>query len=84
MQKFGVPNKFLTVCKSLHNNNKSRVSHHGSLSDPFLTNTGVRQGCVLAPLLFNIFMAALSIIVDSKLQERGMGVRYRYDGCSST
>ena len=80
MKKFGVPIKFLTVCKSLHNNNKSRVSYHGSLSDPFLTNTGVRQGCVLAPLLFNIFMAALSIIVDSKLQERGLDIRYRYDG----
>lgn len=80
MFRFGIPSKFVAICKSLHVNNWSRVAHNGKITDPFQTHTGVRQGCVLAPLLFNIFMAALSIIVDRKLTERGIGIRYRYDG----
>ena len=34
-------------------------------SPSFKTNKGVRQGCVLSPLLFNIFLADLQPILDS-------------------
>lgn len=80
MERFGVPGRFLNVCKSLHQNNWSSVLYNGESTEAFQTNTGVRQGCVLAPILFNIFVTALSMIVDSKLLARGMEVRYRFDG----
>lgn len=80
MERFGIPGKFMRVCKSLHENNWARVIHNGEPTDPFLTQTGVRQGCVLAPTLFNIYVAALAIMVDSKLMERGLALRYRFDG----
>lgn len=80
MERFGVPKKFLQVCRSLHKNNLASVIHNGVPTEPFQTKTGVRQGCVLAPILFNIFAAALSMMVDSKLRTRGLEVRYRYDG----
>lgn len=80
MERFGVPPKFLSVCKSLHENNWAMVKYNNKLSEPFQTHTGVRQGCVLAPLLFNIFSAALTIIVDNRLEERGIALRYRFDG----
>lgn len=80
MSRFGIPKKFVAVCKSLHENNMARVSYNGETTETFATHTGVRQGCVLAPLLFNIFLAALSILVDRSIEARGVGVRYRYDG----
>ena len=46
----------------------------------FSISNGVRQGCVLAPLLFNVYLTAMLIIVDRKLLDRGIGIRYRTDG----
>ena len=79
MGRFGIPPKFLKVCESLHENNYASVLIEGEPSEPFLTQTGVRQGCVLAPILFNIFVTALAIMVDTKLEERGVAIKYRFD-----
>jgi hypothetical protein len=46
------------------------------MTDFFSTNTGVRQGCAMSPILFNVFVVALSMIVDRKLITRGMAIRY--------
>jgi len=35
------------------------VSHDGNTSEPFSINSGVKQGCVLAPTLFGIFFSLL-------------------------
>ena len=35
------------------------------MSENFDINQGVRQGCVLSPLLFNIFMADLPKLLDA-------------------
>jgi len=35
-------------------------------SDPFMVNVGVKQGCVLAPVIFNRFLVAVThSIVES-------------------
>ena len=39
--------------------NSAHIKIDGKISPLFATNIGVRQGCVLSPTLFNIFMAEL-------------------------
>lgn len=78
--KFGCPPKLVNIIASFHTDNKVQVVVGRRITDKFEITNGVRQGCVMAPLLFNVFMTALLINVDRKLQDRGIQVRYRTDG----
>ncbi|KAK7865974.1 hypothetical protein R5R35_009402 [Gryllus longicercus] len=77
--KFGCPQKLVNIIADLHEGNEARVITSGGVTDGFIISNGVRQGCVLAPLLFNIFMTAFIISLDRTLQDRGMNIRYRFD-----
>ena len=52
MQGVGVPDTILGLITALHEGTTAKVRINGVLSDEFLTASGVRQGCVLAPTLF--------------------------------
>ncbi|KAK7872160.1 hypothetical protein R5R35_001726 [Gryllus longicercus] len=77
--KFGCPQKLVNIIADLHEGNEARVITSGGVTDGFIISNGVRQGCVLAPLLFNIFMTAFIISLDRTLQDRGMNIKYRFD-----
>jgi len=78
--KLGCPPKIVKLIAEFHTSNKVQVIAGKSVTDKFETANGVRQGCVMAPLLFNAFMTAFLISVDSKLQDRGIHIKYRTDG----
>ena len=47
----------------------------------FPVQVGAKQGCVLAPVIFNIFMTAVAIYArNSFLQDNEISVKYRLDG----
>jgi len=53
---YNIPTKLLRVIKSIYAESKSKVTTQGIESDWFDIKSGVRQGDVLSPLLFIIFM----------------------------
>ena len=81
LQKFGCPPKFLAVLRALHDGARARVTHAGGQSDSFPVAVGVRQGCVLAPVIFNLFLAAVNRIASPLVRtEDCLSVTYRLDG----
>ena len=53
---YGVPDKFINIIRLLYEEYTCQVVHNGKLSDEFAVTTGVRQGCLLSPLLFLVVL----------------------------
>jgi hypothetical protein len=66
----GLPSKFINIIKEGYEDFSCRVLHKGQLSDSIKTSSGVRQGCLLSPLLFLLVMnAVLRRALDGKKRE---------------
>ena len=56
MKKYNISTKLIQVIKNLYNKATGAVLFNSSMEDWFRTTVGVRQGCLLSPTLFNIFL----------------------------
>ena len=64
LARFGVPPRMIKVIRMFHGGMRTRVQlDDGDFSAWFNICQGLRQGCVLSLLLFNIFFAAVIIVV---------------------
>ena len=73
--------KFVNITRQLHAGMKGCVGllYDGEQSGSFNINTGVKQGCVIAPIPFSIFLAGF-ISLAAVDQAKGVGIIYRTDG----
>ena len=53
---YGFEGPFLTILKSLYGNVKQSIKLQNVLIEPIATTLGLKQGCNLSPLLFNLFI----------------------------
>ena len=56
MKKYNISTNLIQVIKNLYNKATSSVLFKSNIGDRFRTTVGVRQGCLLSPTLFNIFL----------------------------
>ena len=56
IKKYNISTSLIQVIKNLSNKITSAVLSTGSIADWFRTTVAVRQGCLLSPTLFNIFL----------------------------
>ena len=61
----GVNGKFFNILKTMYGKDRCCVRIGDKVSSEFSVNQGVKQGCVLSPLLFNIFLSDLPNIFES-------------------
>ncbi|WP_143558637.1 RNA-directed DNA polymerase, partial [Solemya velum gill symbiont] len=54
--QYGVTGKLLAAIKSIYQDVKSCVRINGLKTDWFDINCGLKQGCLLSPLLFNLYI----------------------------
>ena len=70
LARFGVPSQMIRVIRQFHDGMRACVQNDdGVCSEWFEVAQGLRQGCVLAPLLFNIFFAAMLLVVLQRFSE---------------
>ena len=70
LTRIGVPPQMIAVIQQFHDGMRACVRPDGGVcSDWFEVEQGLRQGCVLSPLLFNIFFAAVLTVVLQRFSE---------------
>ena len=56
LKLYGIHSKLVALMEDLHSGTEALIKLEDKLSSNIRVHNGVRQGCVLAPLVFNIFM----------------------------
>jgi hypothetical protein len=56
MKKYGIPELIIDLVKQSYDGETCQVVHDGSLSEPIPTTAGVKQGCILSPVLLLMVM----------------------------
>ena len=59
------------MIEALHTGMMANVNVGGEVSDSFRVTNGFKQGCVLAPTLFSIFLSAM---LNDAFRDMGVGV----------
>jgi retron-type reverse transcriptase len=57
-----IDGQFYSLIKSLYSNSKCAIKQNNIRTDFFTYSNGVRQGCILSPLLFNIYINEITTL----------------------
>jgi len=78
LKKLGFPPVIISIIQALHDGMMGKVVHNNQCSDDFPITCGLKQGCVLAPTLFSIYLAAMMNEIPN--DNPGLDLRYRLGG----
>ena len=70
---YGVPKQIVDLIKETYRGYMCRVVHEDCVSEPFPVRAGVRQGCILSPLMFLVVIDAVMRNVN---RDRRRGIRW--------
>ena len=71
---YHLPKKLLTIINVMQDQSTAAICAYGKTSEEFAVTSGVHQGCVLAPTLFNMFFdAVIRMTIDNHLEEGRVG-----------
>ena len=71
--QYGLPSKIISLIKNMYQDFSGRVISKGNLSNTFAITTGVRQGCLLSPL---IFLIAIDWIMRRTTKDQRTGIQW--------
>jgi retron-type reverse transcriptase len=60
LRKLGIEGMYLNIVKAIYDKPTANIILNGKKLKPFPLNSGMRQGCPLSPLLFNIVLKFLA------------------------
>jgi len=69
LKEKGIEKGLLKRIEKIYERTEVTIKTNDGLSGSFKTGRGVRQGCALSPLLFNLYMTG----IDEMLKDREIG-----------
>lgn len=72
MKEFGIPKKIIKLTQEMYENYTCQVLHQGMLSEPIPVDKGVKQGCLLSPILFIMVLD----LMMKKAMNRRRGIQW--------
>ncbi len=82
LQKLGVPEGMVNIIASFHNGMKAKIRLDGMMLEEFKVSNGLRQGCCMAPVLFNLFsclMVERWLVRLEDVEGVGVDLHFKYD-----
>ena len=73
LQKAGIQVIYLNIIKAIYNKPTAN-SHNGEKLKEFPLKSGIRQGCPLSPLLFNIVLGVLATAIREEKEIKGIHI----------
>ena len=75
LHALGVSTKFLNFLICIYGSTKFKILSNGEYSNPFETHTGLKQGCLMSPILFSIYLNDLHEYLEGGLYIDDLNVR---------
>ena len=80
--KFGVPESTIQLIRSFHHGMQATIRLDGNFLDPFEVENGLRQGCCMAPVLFNLYLSAVIECWQARVRDVpgvGINLKHKFD-----
>ena len=69
LRHYGIPQKLVNIIQSLFDNFECKVIHNCLLTDLIKINAGVKQGCIISPIIFSLAIDwIMRTVTDRKRQ----------------
>src|SRR6218665_2356138 len=72
MKSYGIPQRIMDIIQNFYDGSRYAVRHGGEMGEWFQIITGVRQGCVLSPLIFAL---VLDWVLTRVMSVKDTGIR---------
>ena len=79
LAKYGCPEKFISIVQQLHDDMRAHVQDNGDTWEAFVITNGLKQGCILATILFCLMFSPM--LQDAfHYSDDGICIIYQTDG----
>jgi hypothetical protein len=74
LRKLGIEGMYLNIVKAIYDKPTASITLNGEKLKPFPLKTGMRQGCPLSPLLFNIVLEFVARAIRQEEEIKGIQI----------
>ena len=70
----GIEGTYLNIIKAIYDKPTANIILNGEKQKEFPLRSGIRQGCLLSPLLFNIVLEVLATAINEVKEIKGIQI----------